>query len=285
MLRRLLGQDPRSDFTARGGEVLRLEGYSDCVFAFALTLLVVSLEVPRTFDQLLRAAPEFAAFALCFALFTVVWYHHYVFFRRYPVHDRPIIVLNSALLFLVLFSVYPLKFMAGVVYAITLNLAAAGYRWASLGVAPTADLGSPLVTLPSGQTVKIITIEQLPSLMAMFIGGGAALLLIFGLMYRHAWRRREVLGLSAEGAARAMNAARRAVLAAAALAVMVDLVLAVGSLWPLGAPYVLLLVVVPIRVLRWRAGTRSNRAARAAAGTPVQALPSAGPPLATERPQ
>jgi uncharacterized membrane protein len=34
----------------RHHEVSRLEAFSDAVFAFALTLLVVSLEVPRT-DQ------------------------------------------------------------------------------------------------------------------------------------------------------------------------------------------------------------------------------------------
>jgi hypothetical protein len=37
-------------FRWRGGEVSRLEGFSDAVFGFGLTLLVVSLEVPQTLD-------------------------------------------------------------------------------------------------------------------------------------------------------------------------------------------------------------------------------------------
>ena len=39
----------------RHHEVTRLEGFSDAVFGFALTLLVVSLEVPNSFEAGARA--------------------------------------------------------------------------------------------------------------------------------------------------------------------------------------------------------------------------------------
>ena len=70
-------------FRWRGGEISRLEGLSDAVFAFAVTLLVVSLEVPETFDELLRVLRGFFAFAVCFAILFWVWHDHYRFFRRY----------------------------------------------------------------------------------------------------------------------------------------------------------------------------------------------------------
>ncbi len=55
----------------RGHEVSRLEAFSDTVFAFALTLLVVALEVPREYDKLIDLLMGFPAFACGFRL--LVW--------------------------------------------------------------------------------------------------------------------------------------------------------------------------------------------------------------------
>jgi len=56
MIRELAGHQlvpPEKHFRWRGGEITRLEGFTDAVFAFAVTLLVVSLEVLHTFDELI----------------------------------------------------------------------------------------------------------------------------------------------------------------------------------------------------------------------------------------
>jgi uncharacterized membrane protein len=102
-------------FHLRGLEGTRVEAFSDVVFGFALTLIVVSLEVPTTFEELMETMRGFPAFAICFAILTWVWHVHHTFFRRYGLTDEITIALNTILLFVVLFYTYPLKFMFSLV--------------------------------------------------------------------------------------------------------------------------------------------------------------------------
>src|SRR4051812_28778692 len=104
-----LGWD--EDFRWRGKEVMRIEGLSDAVFGLAVTMLIISTEVPHTFGELMRVVNGFFAFAACFAQLMIVWYQHYKFYRRYALQDPATTVYSMALLFLVLFYVYPLKFV------------------------------------------------------------------------------------------------------------------------------------------------------------------------------
>lgn len=99
------------NFRWRGGQVSRIEAFTDAVLALSVTLLVVSTEVPRSFEQLMVAMWGFPAFALSFVLLLMVWFFHFIHFRRYGLEDGPTMLLNIALLFVVLFYVYPLKFM------------------------------------------------------------------------------------------------------------------------------------------------------------------------------
>jgi len=73
----------------RHHEITRLEAFSDAVFAFALTLLVVSLEVPRSYPELMLLVRSFIPFACCFALLVWIWHEHSMFFSRYSLRDGP----------------------------------------------------------------------------------------------------------------------------------------------------------------------------------------------------
>jgi uncharacterized membrane protein len=73
----------------RGREVTRLESFSDAIFAFALTLLIVSLEVPKSFADLIGTMRGFPAFAACFIMLATIWNTHYKFSRRFGLDDQP----------------------------------------------------------------------------------------------------------------------------------------------------------------------------------------------------
>lgn len=149
----------------------RLEAFSDAVFGFALTLLVVALEVPDSFADLEAVLGGFVAFAASFAVLYWIWYEHQRFFRRHPLADGRTILLNALLLFVVLFYVYPLKFMFTFLSAVFFRIG--GERMA-------------------------ITLEQSRTLLVVYGLGFAAVFTIFGLMYRHAAGRAGILGLTAE---------------------------------------------------------------------------------------
>lgn len=97
---------------APASRTMRIEAFSDGVFAFSATLLVVSLEVPSSFPELVADLKGFVAFGISFAALVLIWSVHRTYFRRFPLDDRMTVVLNAGLLFVVLFYVYPLKFMA-----------------------------------------------------------------------------------------------------------------------------------------------------------------------------
>ena len=187
MFRKKLKQralETEPDFRYRGTESSRLEGLSDAVFAFALTLLVVSLEVPSNFDALLKAFEGFFAFIPCVVLLFMIWYEHYIFFLRYGLKDIRTILLNIMLLFMVLFYVYPLKFLFTMFYLTGKNL--------YLGFFKGHDVNALFDKL--GDTV--IHGYQVPQLMVLYGLGAATIFFLFTLLYWHAYRRREELQLT-----------------------------------------------------------------------------------------
>ena len=87
----------------REHESTRIEAFSDAMFAFAATLLVVSLEVPREFSDLVTNLRGFAPFALSFAPLYFIWVAHTNVFRRYGLGDTYTLIVNGLPLFTVLF--------------------------------------------------------------------------------------------------------------------------------------------------------------------------------------
>jgi len=87
----------------------RVEAFSDGVFAFAATLMVVSLGVDENLVMSGAKFTNFISFGVSFFVLVMLWKVHYNFFRRNTYIDNWIIFLNSILLFVVLYYVFPLK--------------------------------------------------------------------------------------------------------------------------------------------------------------------------------
>jgi hypothetical protein len=169
--------ESKTGFRWRGEEVFRIEGFSDAVFAFAVTLLVVSLEVPLTFHELLLSMRGFVGFGFGFALLVLIWHNQFKFFRRYGLQDAYVIVLNAVLLFVVLFFVYPLKFLFSFLVRLVVE-------------------GSTNVTLPDGTIASAVGEGQMSTLMIIYSTGYVVIFLVFVLLHLHALRNRESLALT-----------------------------------------------------------------------------------------
>jgi len=97
---------------SRQRQTTRLETFVDAAFAFALTMLVVSVDsVPQSFDELVAAIKRVPAFAASFLITVMFWLGHYRWSRRYGIEDTGSVVLSLALVFLVLVFLYPLRVM------------------------------------------------------------------------------------------------------------------------------------------------------------------------------
>lgn len=178
---------PEKYFRWRSGEITRLEAFCDVVFGFALTLLVVSLEVPKNYAELMAAVRGFLPFALCFTQLILIWRVHYRFSRRYGLEDPYTVFLNVVLLFLVLFYVYPLKFVFALLFSQV------------TGADVSQGIGS----------------HEGSVLMRIYAGGFTAVFTLFALMYVHAYKLRRELGLNPLEELETQSAIRENILTAA----------------------------------------------------------------------
>jgi uncharacterized membrane protein len=159
-------------FRWRGNEVSRVEGFTDAVFAFAVTLLVVALEVPHTFEGLMDVVRGFPAFILCFALLMTFWNAHYRYHRRYGIESTFSRLMTMAIIVLVLFYVYPLKFLATMLTV----------QWFGLNMHDAPHLEG---------------LQQLQRLYLIYGLGLAGVWGLYAALYGHALANREELQLNA----------------------------------------------------------------------------------------
>ena len=163
-------------FRYRGQEPGRLENFSDAVFALALTLLLISTSAPGNFQQVKRFVYEIIPFIMSISVIILIWHQHFQFFLRYGFRTGRIVFLNTMFLVIVLFYVYPLKFL------------------------------SRLILIPVGmlfdkqwlvdEMLKLIHPEDMNDLMIIYGLGGASVFFVLALMYRSALAAADQLELN-----------------------------------------------------------------------------------------
>lgn len=233
------GIGEKSGIRWRSREASRLEGFSDGVFAFAITLLVVSLDAPRTYGEMVSVLMAFPAFAASFGIFMLIWYSHYVFFRRYGLRDLTTIVLNTALLFVVVFYVYPLKFLFN-------------WLWTALRQGASARVAV------DGAWVPIIEADQIAGLMTIYAIGFFAIFLIYAALNFHAYRRREVLELTPVEVVETKAAVTAHLLSCGIALISILLANALGRLGPMFAGF-FYCMMGPVHYLHGRRVDRMRR--------------------------
>ena len=118
----------------------RLETFTDAAFAFAITMLVVSVgKIPGNYDELILALKGVPAFAASFAGIMFFWAGHRKWSRRFGLEDGATTIVSLCLVFVMLVYVYPLRLMFSALFA-----------WISGGALPSEfaiDEQSELVSL------------------------------------------------------------------------------------------------------------------------------------------
>lgn len=159
----------------RGEHMTRIDTFVDAAFAFAFTMLVISIDsIPQSPAELLILSQDIPAFVLSATLIGSIWLGHSTWSRTFGLQDNISIFLSLALVMLVLIFVYPIKLMvqASVVYL------------------SNGSLGTDLFANPGWEN------NSVASLFVYFSFGLAVLSLLLLALYQNTLRFRVPLVLS-----------------------------------------------------------------------------------------
>jgi uncharacterized membrane protein len=95
----------------------RIEAFSDGVFAFAITLLVIDIRVPESeFSHLWHGIahqwPSYLGYATSFLTVGGIWMVHHSMFLRVKYANRPVTTVNLLLLMAIAFLPFPTRLVA-----------------------------------------------------------------------------------------------------------------------------------------------------------------------------
>jgi uncharacterized membrane protein len=107
--------------TFERNETVRIEAFSDSVFAIAITLLVLGIKVPKVHElgaggnlgsTLLKQWPHYLAFLTSFISIFANWVNHHRIFSFISKTDHPFLYWNGLLLLFITFMPFPTTLLA-----------------------------------------------------------------------------------------------------------------------------------------------------------------------------
>ncbi|MFP6825912.1 MAG: TMEM175 family protein [Pseudohongiellaceae bacterium] len=126
--------------TMRGENMTRIEIFVDAAFAFAFTMLVISIdEIHRSPQELFLLSRDIPAFIISASVIGSIWLAHSNWSRTFGLQDSLTIYLSLGLFMLMLIFVYPIK--------LVIQLSVSYLSRGMLGTEPPAMLWSDMAEL------------------------------------------------------------------------------------------------------------------------------------------
>jgi len=216
----------RGHFRMRGMAATRIETFTDAAFAFALTLLVLTADIPANYGELIATLRGVPAFLLSATLLMMFWYGHHTWSRRFGLDDGPTILLSSLLVATVLIYVYPLRFL----------------------FTAMMDWFTYLLGVPLNPDLPALEVHQVNRLFIVYGAGFVAMCATIVLLNLHAWRLREQLRLNSVERHETQAEIRAWLIVGSAglLSILIALVTPNTRWGPAGWAYSLLAIVMPL---------------------------------------
>lgn len=150
----------------------RMETFIDAAFAFATSMLVISIgDIPNNFPELIFALKQIPSCLSSFIIIMLFWNGHRTWSRRYGLEDKSTVIISIILVFVLLTYIYPLRIIFSALFS-----------WLSQGWLPSR-----------------FALSSQEELSGLFIIYGLGMVAMGGLMawlYFHAKHKRNTLRLN-----------------------------------------------------------------------------------------
>lgn len=174
-------------------ETVRIENFSDAVFAIAITLLVLDLHVPDAeivkngndlLNYLQNEWTSFLAFTLSFFSIFIMWVNHHKIFKQIYSRNTAIMFSNGLILFLVSSVSYPTALLARFFNGEASSIAVAFYT----GIFVLINLSYNLLWFIASQNRKLLRPEitnlAIKKIKLNYLYGFPTYFIAFGLSFQ-----------------------------------------------------------------------------------------------------